>query len=318
MIRSWSESAAHIGAWVGFNAGCLAVRIFPRQWLYRFADILADVGFYLFRGFRMRSLKNVGLALGEKLTTAQVEEIVRKSLQNFFRDFVEIAVALVISAEKLRAEIPIEGRENLDAALSKGHGVIVLSAHLGNFFLLGTRLSTAGYATSVLINPPRNRRFAKFMNDYRLKVRQKTIHARPRREALRELGQVLRANELAVVIADEYRRNNGIHMPFFGHTVLARRGPATLALRTGAAVVPVYLIHDKNHGLKMIVESELHLIRTDKDKGAIRENTLRMTQWLEKTVRAYPEQWNWMNIRWQEDQDKAAVVKEQRVQGVTS
>ena len=318
MIRSWSESAAHIGAWVGFNAGCLAVRIFPRQWLYRFADILADVGFYLFRGFRMRSLKNVGLALGEKLTTAQVEEIVRKSLQNFFRDFVEIAVALVISAEKLRAEVPIEGRENLDAALSKGHGVIVLSAHLGNFFLLGTRLAIAGYATSVLINPPRNRRFAKFMNDYRLKVRQKTIHARPRRDALRELNQVLRANELAVVIADEYRRNNGIHMPFFGRTVLARRGPATLALRTGAAVVPVYLIHDKNHGLKMIVESELDLIRTDKDKGVIRENTLRMTQWLEKTVRAYPEQWNWMNIHWQEDQDKAAVVKEQRVQGVTS
>ena len=263
MIRSWSESAAHIGAWVGFNAGCLAARIFPRQWLYRFADILADVGFYFFRGFRMRSLKNVGLALGKKLTTAQVEEIVRKSLQNFFRDFVEIAVALVISAEKLRAEIPIEGRENLEAALSKGH-------------------------------------------------------ARPRREALRELNQVLRANELAVVIADEYRRNNGIHMPFFGRTVLARRGPATLALRTGAAVVPVYLIHDKNHGLKMIVESELDLIRTDKDKGAIRENTLRMTQWLEKTVRAYPEQWNWMNIHWQEDQDKAAVVKEQRVQGVTS
>jgi Kdo2-lipid IVA lauroyltransferase/acyltransferase len=318
MIRSWSESAAHIGAWVGFNAGCLAVRIFPRQWLYRFADILADVGFYLFRGFRMRSLKNVGLALGEKLTTAQVEEIVRKSLQNFFRDFVEIAVALVISAEQLQAEIPIEGRENLDAALSKGHGAIVLSAHLGNFFLLGTRLATADYATSVLINPPRNRRFARFMNDYRLKVRQKTIHARPRREALRELNQVLRANELAVVIADEYRRNNGIHMPFFGRTVLARRGPATLALRTGAAVVPVYLIHDKNHGLKMIVESELDLIRTDKDKCAIRENTLRMTQWLEKTVRAYPEQWNWMNIHWQEDQDKAAVVKEQRVQGVTS
>ena len=223
-----------------------------------------------------------------------------------------------LPAEKLRAEIPIEGRENLDAALSKGHGVIVLGAHLGNFFLVGTRLAMEGYATWVLINQPRNRKFAKFMDDHRLKVRQKTIHARPRREALRELNQVLRANELAVVIADEYRRNNGIHMPFFGRTVLARRGPATLALRTGAAVVPVYLIHDKSQGLKMIVESELDLIRTDKDKGAIRENTLRMTQWLEKTVRAYPEQWNWMNIHWQEDQDKAAVVKEQRVQGVTS
>jgi KDO2-lipid IV(A) lauroyltransferase len=156
------------------------------------------------------------------------------------------------------------------------------------------------------------------MDDYRLKVRQKTIHARPRREALRKLYQVLRANELAIVIADEYRRNNGIPMPFFGHTVLARRGPATLALRTGAAIVPVYLIHDKNRDLKLIVEPELDLIRTDKDKSAITENTLRMTRWLERTVRTYPEQWNWMNIHWQDEQDKAPVVKEQRIQGLTS
>jgi KDO2-lipid IV(A) lauroyltransferase len=318
MIQSWSERAAHVGAWVGFKAGCLAVRIFPRPWLYRLADTLAGIGFYLFRGFRTRSARNVGFALGEKLTEIQVEEIVRKSLQNFFRDFVEIAIALVISADKLRSEIPIEGRENLDAALAKGLGVIVLSAHLGNFFLAGTRLAVEDYPTYVLINQPRNSQFARFMDDYRLKVQQKTIHARPRREALHALSQVLRRNELAIVIADEYRRNNGIHVPFFGRTVLARRGPATLALRTGAAVVPVYLVHDKGQGLKLIIEPELDLIRIDKDKAAVRENTLRMTQWLERTVRAYPEQWNWMNIHWQGIGDNTAVAKEQRVQGLTS
>jgi KDO2-lipid IV(A) lauroyltransferase len=100
--------------------------------------------------------------------------------------------------------------------------------------------------------------------------------------------------------------------------VLARRGPATLALRTGAAVVPVYLVHNKGQGLKLIIEPELDLIRVDKDKAAVRENTLRMTQWLERTVRAYPEQWNWMNIHWQGDGDNTAVAKEQRVQGLTS
>ncbi|HXV80736.1 MAG TPA: lysophospholipid acyltransferase family protein, partial [Candidatus Binatia bacterium] len=174
------------------------------------------------------------------------------------------------------------------------------------------------YGTWVLINPPSNRHFAKFMDNYRLKVWQKTIHARPRRDALRELGQVLRRNDLAVVIADEFRGNNGIHVPFFGRSVLARRGPATLALRTGAAVVPVYLVRDGNQNLKMVIEPEVELIRSDKDKTAIRENTLRITQWLERTVRAYPEQWNWMNIYWQEDRHHAAVVKEQRVQGLTS
>ena len=318
MIQSWNERAAYIGAWIGFNAGCLAVRIFPRPWLYRFSDTLAQIGFYLFRGFRTRSIKNVGFALGKKLTEIQGEEIVRKSLRNFLRDFVEIAIALVVRAEDFRSEIPIEGPENLDLALAKGQGVIVLGAHLGNFFLTGTRLAIENYPTYILVNQPRNGQFARFMDDYRLKVRQKTIHARPRQEAWRELIQVLRRNELAVVIADEYRRNNGIHVPFFGRTVLARRGPATLALRTGAAVVPVYLIHDKSHGLKMIVEPELDLIRTDRDKTAIRENTLRMTQWLERTVRAYPEQWNWMNIQWREDRDTAPVAKERRVLGFSS
>jgi KDO2-lipid IV(A) lauroyltransferase len=282
------------------------------------SDTLADLGFYFFRGFRARSTRNVRLALGATLTEVQVTEVVRKSLRNFFRDFVEIIIALTIPSAQLRAEIPIEGKENLDAALAKGNGVIVLGAHLGNFFLVGTRLAIENYPSWVLINQPRDRQFAQFMDDYRLKVQQKTIHARPRREALRKLYQVLRDNELAVVIADEYRRNNGVHMPFFGRTVLARRGPATLALRTGASVVPVYLIHDKSRSLKMIVEPELDLIRNDKDKAAIRENTLRMTQWLEKTVGIYPEQWNWMNIHWQEDLDKALVTKEQRIQGLTS
>jgi len=318
MIQLWSERVAHVGAWVGLKAGCLAVRIFPRPWLYRFADTLARLAYHLFRGFRTRSARNVGLALGEKLTEVQVEEIVRKSLQNFFRDFVEIAIALVIPADKLRSEILIQGRENLDTALAKGHGVIVLSAHLGNFFLAGTRLAIENYPTYVLINQPRNKQFARFMDDYRLKVQQKTIHARPRREALRELSQVLRRNELAVVIADEYRGSHGIHAPFFGRTVLARRGPATLALRTGAAVVPVYLVHDQSQSLRMIIEPELDLIRTDRDKAAICENTQRMTQWLERTVRAYPEQWNWMNIHWQEDENHTSVAKEQRVQGLTS
>ena len=318
MIQSWRESAAHLGVWVGFNAGCLVARIVPRRWLYRVSDALADIGFSLFRGFRTRSISNVGFAFGEKLNGTEVEEIVRKSLKNFFRDFVEIAITLVTPAKELRSEIPIEGRKNLDLALAKGKGIIALGAHLGNFFLVGTRLATEGYATWVLINQPRNRRFAKFMDDYRLKVRQNTIHARPRREALRELHQVLRGNELAVVIADEYRTNDGVQVPFFAGTVLARRGPATLALRTAAAVVPVYLIHDKNHGLKLIVEPELDLIRTDKNKTAIRENTIRMTQWLERTVRAYPEQWNWMNIHWQENSESTPVVKAQRAENLTS
>ena len=314
MIKLWRERVAFIGAWAGFKAGCLLAKTFPRPWLYRLTDILANLGFYLFRSFRTRSIRNLTTAGGETWNIGPVREIIRRSLQNFFRDFVDISYALVVPTRQLRDEIPFTGRQHLDRALAKGSGVIALGAHLGNFFLVGSRLAMEGYTTSVLINQPRDDRFSQLMDDYRMKVQQKTIHARPRREALRQLSHVLRRNEIAVVIADEYRRDNGIHVPLFGRTVLARRGPATMALRTGAAVVPIYLVRDKSRGLKMIVEPELELIRTDKGKDGVRENTLRITRWLETTVRAYPEQWNWMNIHWQGDQDHDPVAKDQPVQ----
>lgn len=276
----------------------------PRPWLYRCSDALAVLGFHLFRGFRTRSLRNVTLALGNTWNGMAAQEIVRRSLRNFSRDFVEIANALVVSDQQLCSEIPIQGRQHLEAALSKERGVIGLGAHLGNFFLIGARLAAEGYTTHFLINQPRGGKYAKLAAEYRLQVRQKSIHARPRPAALRELHQVLRRNEVAVIIADEYRSGSGVSVPLFGRTVVARRGPATLALRTGAAVVPISLVRDEKSNLKLIIEPELELLRIHKGKSEIRENTLRMTQWLEKTVRVYPDQWNWMNVHWREDSER--------------
>lgn len=310
-MRWLVERLAHGGIWLAFEIGGFAVRIFPRRFLLSLSNTVADLGFYLFNGFRKRSLRNLSLALGERLDAREVAQIVRGSLRNFFRDFVEIGFALEASPEEIRAEIPLRGREHLEAALTKGNGAIALSAHLGNFFLLGTRLAVEGYPTYVLVNQPQDGLFPQLMDRYRLRVRQRTIHARPRQRASRELVRVLRRNELAIVIADEYRSGTGIHVPFFGRTVLARRGPATLALRTGAALVPVYLIRDLSGRLTLFIEPEIELVRSGRIKADVRENTLRITQWLERTVRAYPDQWNWMNIHWQQTSPSGLMRKEQ-------
>jgi Kdo2-lipid IVA lauroyltransferase/acyltransferase len=316
-MTGFRERSAYLAARLGLRAGCLATRLLPRQFLYRLSDRLAHIGFYLFRGFRTRSLRNLSVALGEQADGKTTRELVRRSLRNFFRGFVEIGISLTIPSDQLRSEIPVTGRENLDAALTKGHGIIVLSGHLGNFFLLGTRLALEGYPVHVLVNQPSNGQVARLMDDCRFKVQQKTIHARPRRDALRALSRILKSNELAIVIADEHR-GTGVLVPFFGRSVLARRGPATLALRTGAAVVPGYLLRERDGRLRLVVEPELELVRDNKNKAAIRENTLRITQWLERTVRAHPDQWNWMNIRWQDSPEADLIGKEQSVQRVSN
>jgi KDO2-lipid IV(A) lauroyltransferase len=297
MIAWLTGKLAYLSTWFGLKIGCLALQICPGA-IFRLSDGLAKIGFYLLLGFRTRSIANIRVALGDGLSPGEIGGVARQSLRNFFRACVEIGVAAVATDAKLKAEIPIVGRKNLDVALAKGKGVLLLSAHLGNFFLVGCRLALEGMPTFVLVNQPRDGRFAELMDDYRLRVRQKTIHARPRPRALRELTEVLRRNQIAVVIADEYRRGSGIEVPLFGKTVIARRGAVSLALRTGAAVVPAFMVRQADDSLRLVIEPELELAREERNAAAVREKTIRITRWLERTVRSYPEQWNWMNIHW--------------------
>jgi KDO2-lipid IV(A) lauroyltransferase len=311
-----SGKIAHLSTWFGFKIGCGVAKVSPRT-LYWIADRLAAIGYRCFRDFRHRSVANLRIALGDRVSAVVIDAMAQRSLRNFFRSCVELLIAIESSDDEMRKQITLVGRENLDAALAKGNGVLVLSAHLGNFFLVGSRLAVEGYATSVLVNQPRDGSFAKLVDAYRLKIRQQTIHARPRREALRELSGILRKNQLAIVIVDEFRNGSGVEVPFFGGTVISRRGPATLALRTGAAIVPVYLIRQPDDGLKLIVEPELELDRSAKGSTEVQENTARVARWLERTVRDNPDQWNWMNIRhWVENHKLLAGEKKQLRQAV--
>jgi KDO2-lipid IV(A) lauroyltransferase len=300
MIAWLSENLAYLGTWLGLKIGCTAIRVCPGA-MFRFSDGLAKVGFYLLSRFRTHSVANIRIALGDRLSGNEIDNVARQSLRNFLRACVEIGVALGSSDDKIKAEIPVVGRKHLDAALAKGKGVLLLSAHFGNFFLVGCRIALDGLPAFVLVNQPREGRFAALRDKYRLKLRQKTIHARPRQLALRELTEVLRRNQVAVMIADEYRRGSGIEVPLFGKRVIARRGPVSLALRTGAAVVPAYMVRQADDSLRLIIEPEVELERSERNAAAIRENTVRITRWLERTVRSYPEQWNWMNIHWWSD-----------------
>jgi lauroyl/myristoyl acyltransferase len=300
---------SYLGTWIGVEGGRLAARAVPTRYLHRLSDAIAGTGFRRFGGFRHRSIRNLETALGDALDGPAIEDIARRSLRSFFRACVELAVALDSSPEQFRSQTALVGREHLEAAAARGRGVIALSAHLGNFLLVGSRLAVEGYSTSVLINQPREGRRARLLDTYRLRVWQRTIHSKPPRDALQELTAVLRANGVVVMIADEYR-DSGISVTLFGRPVLARHGAVTLALRTGAALLPMCLVRRPDGTLVLIIDRELELERSSQVR--IRENTQRMTEWVERMVRAYPDQWNWMNIRWAAPPDQGPAADQRR------
>jgi KDO2-lipid IV(A) lauroyltransferase len=297
-MTGWLQDyVSYLGVLIGEEAGRLAVKTIPSRPLYRLSDAVAETAFRLARGFRRRSLRNLEIAFGDNLDRPAMEGIARRSMRSFCRACVELTVALESSPDQFRARIPLVGREHLEAAAARGRGVIALGAHVGNFLLAGSRLTVEGYPASVLVNQPSETRRGRLLDAYRLRLWQRTIHARPQRDALRALTEVLRKNDVAVMIADEYR-GTGVPVTLFGRPVLARQGVVTLALRTGAAVVPVCLVRRPDDTLVLIVEPELVLDRSGSGPERIKDNTQRMTRWVERTVRAYPDQWNWMNIRW--------------------
>lgn len=161
--------------------------------------------------------------------------------------------------------------------------------------MIGARLAAAGYSFSVVVKHPGDRRFARLIDDYRAQLGIKTISAKPRSEAVRGILKAIRANGIVLVVADEFK-SEGIEVDFFGRRSPVPRGPATLALRTGAATLPMFATRDDRGRLTLRIGPRIELIdRGDREQN-VAANTALFTQHLEAAVRRYPDQWNWLGF----------------------
>jgi KDO2-lipid IV(A) lauroyltransferase len=267
----------------------------PYLVLTRFTMFLAWVTFGLLFHYRRRMEHNVGIALGEITTRAQRKELIWRAWKNFARGILETSAVMHFPKARIVKFIAIQGEENLVAALKKNKGVIALSAHLGGFTLIGARLAAAGYAFSVVVKQPGDKRFASLIDGYRSRVGIQTISARPRREAVRGIVKALRQNRIVLVIADEFK-SGGLMVNFMGQNIPAPRGPATLALRTGAATVPMFATRRPDGTLLLTVGPEIELIRNEDIEESVAATTKLFTRYLEDAIRRYPDQWNWLGF----------------------
>jgi KDO2-lipid IV(A) lauroyltransferase len=189
----------------------------------------------------------------------------------------------------------MEGEEHLKCALAKGKGVIALSAHLGAFTLIGARLAAGGYSFSVVVKHPPDDRFARVINDLRAQIGVSTISARPRQEAVKGILRALRRNGIVLVIADEFK-SGGVDTSFMGQKAAAPRGPASLALRTGAATVPIFAPRKPDGSVVLRIGPEMELVRHNDVETNVAETTKLFTHCIEEAIFRYPDQWNWLGF----------------------
>jgi Kdo2-lipid IVA lauroyltransferase/acyltransferase len=261
-----------------------------------FTRLMARTTFIFMRGYRKRMAENIESVLGQEIPVPRErQKLAWRAWLNFAQGVLETARVMHFSREKIVSTVVLEGEEHIQRALEKGKGVLALSAHLGNFTLIGARLAASGYPFSAVIKSPRNQRFAKLLDHYRRQIGIHTIAAKPRRQAVRGILQALRENRIVLIIADEFRSGD-VMVDFFGVKVPAPRGPATLALRTEAATLPMFAIRRADR-IVLRVDAPLLPLRSDDLEASVVGTTALYTRRIEAAIREYPDQWNWIGLQ---------------------
>jgi Kdo2-lipid IVA lauroyltransferase/acyltransferase len=280
----------------------LILRFMPRFFVYEFANALGVLAYVFGVKFRKVALKNLDDAFGKTKTKAQIRRIARECFISMAKSVVEMISTIGKSHDFVKSRFELVHKEYLDKALAKGKGVILVSAHFGNFPSMVVRLSCEGYKAGAIMRPLKDVRFEHFLSGERARFRVHTIKSIPRKECVAETIRSLRNNEVIFLPLDQNFGTGGVFVDFFGRKAATATGPVVLAQRTHAAIVPCFIIRQKNNRHRIVFEPDVPLDRGATEQDSIRMNVQKLTAIIEKYIRRYPAEWSWIHRRWKAQQ----------------
>ncbi|TAN22167.1 MAG: lipid A biosynthesis acyltransferase [Acidobacteria bacterium] len=268
----------------------------PRPVARRLGGGITTAFYYLHRRLIRVGRRNLELALPE-LAQAERERILRELYQHLGRQMAEFCLFPRDRREDLAALMPTVGLEHYLEAQARGKGVLVLTAHLGAWELASFGHSLAGYPMRFIIRPLDNRPLDALVNRYR------GLHGNlpiSKRDFARGLLQAMQANQTVGVLLDQNSSPpQGVFVPFFGVPACTAAGPAKIALRTGAAVVPGFAVWEKDQQRYVLYfEPAIELPVSGDEDADVVAHTAIFNAVLERWIRRYPEQWLWIHRRW--------------------
>src|SRR5690554_965925 len=160
---------------------------------------------------------------------------------------------------------------------------------------MGMALAIAGYPISPLVKTQKNSFFDRYINE-----RRRSLGMRPVATgfSLRHVVKALKENRLVNFMMDQNARKYGVKNVFLGRPASTPRGAAVLALKTGAAVVPIYITRTGHWHHRIVIQPQVEVVATNRRAEDIINNTNIFSRLVEEMVMAAPEQWMWMHHRW--------------------
>ena len=270
-----------------FISGQAIVSFLPERMSYSIAIFLADMQYYFSAKDRNAVKNNIKAILK---TEKNVSSIAREVFRNFGRYLVEFFCMSKVDSQFIKDKVKIENLSYLDSALAKGKGVIFLTAHIGNWEMGGVVASMLGYSISAIALPHKERT----VNDLFNKKREaRGIEVISANFAVRRSLEVLKENRMVTVLADRDFSGSGVVLDFLGKKALIPKGTAVFSLRSGAAILPVFLTRSSDGFILKIEEPIVppeNITKQDEDAASI-ELMNKYIKIIENKIREDPSQW---------------------------
>ena len=272
------------------------MRLLPHRIARRLGAGIGALAYRLLGRLRRVGHRNLSLAMPE-LSTEQREAILRGLFRSLGWQLAEFCRLEGYTAENTKDWLRTEGLENYLAARAKGRGVLVVTGHMGAWELSSFYHSLMGYPMGMFIRRLDNRRLDGYVNRIRCLHGNRVYH---KDDFARGLLTDMRQGETVGLLMDtNMTPPQGEFVDFFGTQACTATGLAHVARKTGAAVLPGFMLwEEKEQRYVLHFGKELELPRSEDVQADIVAATQICTHAIESWIRRYPEQWLWIHRRW--------------------
>jgi KDO2-lipid IV(A) lauroyltransferase len=268
----------------------------PRALAARLGRSFGAFFFTVGGGERRKTLRNLKIAFPKGMDDEALSRLGLAVWTRLGQNVFETARWLKWPQAKIVSQVArVQGWEHLEEAFAKKKGVLVVTAHLGNWELLAAALAQR-HPTAAVAQKLYDARFDKIMTDFREKGL--GVSMIKRGMALRGILEALRENQIVIVLCDQDTGKDGVFVSFFGKAAWTQSGTARIALKTGVPLIPAYVVRGFDGAYEMHVEKQIPAPSGADAEKNILEMTRRYTESIESYVKAYPDQWVWMHDRW--------------------
>jgi len=240
------------------------------------------------------AFENLKRAMGDSLSDDEINHVIKLLFQNIGQTLVEFSRFKKMGLEGIKNII--EGDASmLDRVYKEGKGGLIVTAHFGNWELLGAWVAACGYPMDFLVGRQHNKKVDDLLVGFRKEIGVGIISLA---RSVRQVFKALRSNRFAGLVSDQHNPSEGVILDFFGRPAATPKGPALFAIRAGCPLLPCLLRRERYDRHIIIAADPIYPPNSGDEEADIISMTETYTRFFEETIRKYPDMWLWTHRRW--------------------